>query len=1270
MFDSFGLTNKAFFMWTIQLIKEFSTGRLSALDKSKNPQEEDPIHNEDRIFSNCSNSLIISILKAYKFRIAAYLFYSLFNIALRISTVYFMFDLLTYVTEVGEGTRTIDDDGKRLLQIDCSIIVMSTILQGFFDSWIMMLAYRTDFKVKAGLLSRFFKKLLMVSTPEMYPQGKIATIVQVDIENTSKFVSTSCIMMNNFIMLCILGFITIDSLKLGSLVFFGVILLIVLTNIGLGAIQNYFNSEYIKKKDKRVHMIKSIIQCISYVKLKCLEEFYQKKMEFLKMIELKKLRMYYISLASLISCTILIIMFSYQAVILGTVLLVPGISPPSLMRFGMTYYLSSLATSNVINYVAQLFDVFASVKRLEKFFKLQNSPIKQIDERIGHICLSPGQFDWVKLITKEKLLASEVEAQNTPLLENPIFDDSKRFQISLDNELSINTGEFVCVLGPNGSGKSTLLSSIIGETRSNTRERSSTIIGGRISYLPQAPWIFPGTIEDNITFGAELNSSRIIQCLNDSLFLRDVIQMEHRLGTYCEEHGNNLSGGQRARLALARCLYYDADILILDDPLKAIDAKVKRDIINKLSSQEYSRKTRIIATNDPSDTRAADRIILLDQGRVIFDGTPQKAKLEHPEIFRSNCLEKEEEDNLESVTESEKEIFIKDYKDLCREEEDPIETTQKGRVSIKIVCSLITQYGIFSMCVFFIIPFFGFCVCAFISYKNTTDWIYAYSPSALIDYESMFLIMLSSVGGGIIYLISMTGLLLLGIGFAKRLHADMVFGVLHSHVTKYLEQIPSGLLLNRFTNDFDTIERQLSMSALYILNPLYTALVELAYYFLIADNIIFYGIVGFYIFGLIYCQNRYLQANNNILRKINVTKTPLVQLSTGISIGLSQIRTMRKEEYLRKLSTEYINQNVKYYLIRQGLELGFNAYLMMISTLLLIVPSFIYIYNIIIVQKEVIDYASLSLFLQQLTDIPLQLFVALTFYNRFESSLINLERCKEIAVVELEPGYEIGNKGLIEQPTKLVEQQSANNSRVGVRISFKNIEAIYPNRENPVLKNISFEVAPGEKIAIVGRTGCGKSSLIKTLWRALELKSGDIEINGNSIHNMSLHELRKKISVVSQDIMIIDGTLRENMDPLKNVATDEKLIDALIKVGMPIEIVEQYPLKSLLSGNSQLSPGHLQLICMARELLSNKGLLIFDEPTSNFDTNLENRFKQILFEEFKAATVLMISHRLESTFECDKVLVLDDGIALEYDDPKKLLADSNSSFYRLAKKSK
>jgi ATP-binding cassette, subfamily C (CFTR/MRP), member 1 len=262
-----------------------------------------------------------------------------------------------------------------------------------------------------------------------------------------------------------------------------------------------------------------------------------------------------------------------------------------------------------------------------------------------------------------------------------------------------------------------------------------------------------------------------------------------------------------------------------------------------------------------------------------------------------------------------------------------------------------------------------------------------------------------------------------------------------------------------------------------------------------------------------------------------------------------------------------------------------------------------------------------------------------------------------------------------------------------------------------VLKQLSFTVEPGTKVGVVGRTGAGKSTIGLSISRIVELCEGRIEIDGVDIGKIDLQQLRKKVTVISQDTTLFKGTLRFNLDPFRR-ASDHAIETLLIKAGLSdllereeneddavtemlnisvsdtnyasagtaVAPSEEQQLLSPNAGRakkvrginfkiaengSNLSAGEKQLICICRAILRKNKIVVLDEATANIDIVTEKAIQQLINEEFQHSTVITIAHRLNTIMNSDKVLVLEHGQIAEYDSPKTLMMNPNSKFAEL-----
>ncbi|RZC43262.1 ABC tran domain containing protein [Asbolus verrucosus] len=228
-------------------------------------------------------------------------------------------------------------------------------------------------------------------------------------------------------------------------------------------------------------------------------------------------------------------------------------------------------------------------------------------------------------------------------------------------------------------------------------------------------------------------------------------------------------------------------------------------------------------------------------------------------------------------------------------------------------------------------------------------------------------------------------------------------------------------------------------------------------------------------------------------------------------------------------------------------------------------------------------------------------------------------------------------------------------------IKFQNVSLIHNNCEQPTLRKINFMVKPNEKIGIVGRTGAGKSSLISIFFRLYKFQ-GRITIDDVDIKTLSLEFLRSKISVIPQDALVFTGTIRDNVDPTCQ-CTDEEIWHFLKCVHLD-EIIPSLDFKIVENGQN-FSAGQKQLICVARALARKNKIVILDEATANLDPENDVLVHNVIEKHFAVSTVLIIAHKLQSVLKCNKVIVLEKGVIVEFGKPTDLLRNENGPFYKL-----
>jgi len=277
-------------------------------------------------------------------------------------------------------------------------------------------------------------------------------------------------------------------------------------------------------------------------------------------------------------------------------------------------------------------------------------------------------------------------------------------------------------------------------------------------------------------------------------------------------------------------------------------------------------------------------------------------------------------------------------------------------------------------------------------------------------------------------------------------------------------------------------------------------------------------------------------------------------------------------------------------------------------------------------------------------------------YSNLEGSMVSLERCHYLSEVCPEEKYSENEEIVVS---------------VGM-VEFRGVGCRYASRDRPALSGISLVVRPGERIGVVGRTGSGKSTMTKLLWRALDYYEGEILIDGHELSKVDLQSLISQMMVVSQETTLIAGTLRENIDlRITDTSQDDKIRSILTSLHFhhPAYLAHGLDMPIQADGTN-LSAGERQLLSIARTLLHPLNLIIMDEATANIDLPTEETIQRCILDGFNGCTMIIIAHRIQTIMHCDKVIVLDKGNIIEFDSPSTLMSNPSSYFYHIVNKLK
>lgn len=833
-----------------------------------------------------------------------------------------------------------------------------------------------------------------------------------------------------------------------------------------------------------------------------------------------------------------------------------------------------------------------------------------------------------------------VHSKGSSTLESSSTDSEQEFSGLYDINLDIKKGEFVAITGTVGSGKTSLLYAAAGIMG---RESGKMKVDGSLIFC-NTPWIQNTTVKENILFGSPYDEERYEQVLHDCSLLVDMELFPAGDKTEIGERGVTLSGGQKARLNLARAVYANKDIILLDDVLSAVDAKVGKDIMNNCILGLLKDKTRILATHQIPLVSQADRVIFLKKdGRVDF-GTFAELKDRNPDFvtLMEHSTNASTEDDDDDASETKKKEKPKASGALMVKEDQG--TNGLGwdvyRNYLKYGSGFFTSYGWLA---FYLINTALAVFCLLFANVWLSFWVdrkFVTLPTRVyIGLYVMFsLITMLFVMNELLSLVYLTNTA------AKVLHNMGIKSVLHTPMS-YMDSTPIGRVMNRFGRDTEVLDNEISEQlrlASYTLSSIIGIVVLCVIYlpwFAIA--------VPFITFIFVSTANYYQASSREIKRIESVQRSFVYSVFGEILNGLETIKIFKADNHFMETLDLRIDKMNEANFLTSTNQRWLAVMLNMIASVFALIITMLCVCSVFHIRAS-----SVGLLLSYVIQITSQLSQLMRAITQVENQMTSVERVNHYAVyLEQEAAY------IKNSPNPLWPQKG--------KILFKNAAMRYRPGMPLVLKNLNMDVAPQEKIGICGRTGAGKSSIMTALFRLAELEEGLIEIDGVNVADIGLKDLRSKLSIIPQDPVLFKGSIRSNLDPFSQ-STDSAILDALRKVGLTDAKFNLDHIVEDAGGNYSL--GEKQLISFARALVKESRILVLDEATSSIDYQTDKLIQDTIAREFDQCTILCIAHRLKTIINYDRILVLDNGSIAELDTPINLF-NRNGIFREMCNKS-
>ncbi|XP_060989145.1 ATP-binding cassette sub-family C member 4-like isoform X3 [Dama dama] len=881
------------------------------------------------------------------------------------------------------------------------------------------------------------------------------------------------------------------------------------------------------------------------------------------------------------------------------------------LRFSSTLYFP-LAVEKVS-------EAIISIQRIKNFLLLDE--ISQ--------CYPQLPSDGEIIVDVQVFTASWEKASETPTLQGLSF--------------SVRPGELLAVVGPVGAGKSSLLCALLGELPPG---QGKIRVQGRIAYVSQQPWVFPGTVRSNILFGKKYEGDSYKKVIKACALEEDFQLLEDGDITEIGDRGTPLSEGQKARLCLARAVYQDADIYLLDDPLSAVDAGVSRHLFEQCIHQALKEKITILVTHQLQHLKDASQILILKDGIVVERGTYSEFLKSGIDIFSHFEKGNEQSEpspvpgtptmNSESLVQSlqSPRPSLKDAAPEDQETENiqvvlPLEDHLERNVGFKTYKNYFTASAHWPVIIFLIL----INIAAQVAY-TLQDWWLAYWANVQSDLylggylkedEDVVFVLnwcfgvysgltVSTVLFGITRSLLIFYIL---VNSSRTLHNKMLETILRAPVL-FFHRNPIGRILNRFSKDIGHMDDLLPLifldfiqTFLLVIGVVGVMVAEIPW---ITIPVIPLGIIFFIL------QWYFFRTSRDVKHLECTTRSPVFSLLASSLRGLWTIRAYKAEQKFQELFDSHQDLHSEAWFLLLTTSRWLAVYLDVICAIFVTVVAFG-----ALILVETLNLGQVGVVLSLTVTLTGMFQWCIRQSAEVENMMISVERVIEYTDNDKEVPLEHAHV-----PPSWPH---------GGKIAFVKINFRYSSYAPLILKDLRARIGSRQKLGIVGRTGAGKSSLVAALFRLSE-PEGNIWIDDILTARIGLYHLREKMSVAPQEPVLFTGTVRKNLDPFNEYLGNE-LWNVLEEVQLK-ETIHGLPGKmdtELAESGLNLSVGQRQLVCLARAILRVNKILILDKATSNVDPRTDELIQKKIHEKFAECTVLTITHRLSTVIHCEWISV-------------------------------
>uniref|UniRef100_A0A8C4HT30 ATP-binding cassette, sub-family C (CFTR/MRP), member 10 n=1 Tax=Dicentrarchus labrax TaxID=13489 RepID=A0A8C4HT30_DICLA len=1240
--DESGCVSRLFYLWLSPLLRRGQRGELNRPADVYHLPRKLRTSVVCRYFHQCWEAWLLRVLhKAFGLR-----YYILGVLKVVVNMLSFagpllLSSLVNFMEEEGAPVST---------GVWCALgLFATTLLSSVLRNIFVFEVSKVALSARAALVSAIYGKALQVSGSSLagFTLGEVVNLMSTDSDRVGNFFNSFHELWSmpfRFIITLYLLYLQVGVAFLGGL---GVALLLVPFNKFLASRILSNNKQMLRCKDSRVKLMTEILFGIRVIKFYNWEPHFTQKVADCRKQELSHLKaIKYLDAMCVYTWAALPVVISILTfvtyVLLGHQLTAAKVFT-TLALVGML-----IIPLNSFPWVLNgILEAKVSLERIQRFFKLTNQDLQAYYALGRCMCLINGPKQAIGFIWS-------------------------RYVVS---------GSLVVVVGKVGCGKSSLLAALTGEL---SRLSGVVYVADRevgFGLASQEPWIQHASVRDNILFGKDYDPAFYQTVIEACALSDDLNVLPNGDRTEVGENGVTLSGGQKARLALARAVYMDKDIYLLDDPLAAVDTDVAEHLMKKCIMELLRGKTRILCTHRIEFVDKADIVVLMDNGTIVKTGRnknlAQTGGIGHMWLLSSDGVEQEEEESGSSP-------------DLCADDDPDLsgaEQKQVGGLAWRVYQTYwVAVGGVLAASILMSLLLMQ-------ASKNISDWwlshwiselknnsstrtngsssgafssphLLLFSPGGLMSplSSSMQTFPSSNVSSDVTFYLTVYSFIAAtntvftalraflfaygAICAATAIHNRLLDRVLKATVT-FFDTTPMGRVLNRFSSDLYSVDDSLP----FILNILLATMFNLLGMLVVISYGLPWVLVPLLPLSLFYhrTQHFYRHTSRELKRLCSLTLSPLYSHFSETLTGLGTIRASGSSARFQLENARRLEQNQRCLFLSNAAMQWLDIRLQMIGVA---VVTGLGVIAVIQHQFNSVDPGLVGLSLSYALSITSLLSGLIFSFTQTEMQLVSVERTEEYSTgLPTEPQHQ--NTQL---PPEWPEQGW---------LEFRDVVLAYRVGLPNALDGVSLVVRPGEKVGIVGRTGSGKSTLFLALFRMVELNQGQILLDGMDIGTVGLAQLRSRLAIIPQDPFLFSGTIRENLDPCGR-HPDQQLLEVLDQCHLSPVVNRMGGLDAEVGERGKsFSVGQRQLLCLARALLTRAKLLCIDEATASVDQKTDKLLQQTIREKFQDKTVLTIAHRINTIMDCDRVLVMHAGKVVEFDTPAALCQTDHSIFQRL-----